>query len=355
MSDLHITVNKAEPDGVSPLLTAIVDDLTNSGAKLVYADWLEEHGDTTRADFLRRYVEAFKTMKVEDFPSLDIAPPEWVRMTGATLVRAIADQGLSEDRDKLLKLAMPALLYEAAENDSAGFASDDQIPLGGTKMWGRPDLPPGAIWPKQKDCNSFYMPDSGIEPETNCSFVAQLNFADFQGTQASRFMPASGLLSIFSCAEIESIGMVEGYVIYTPDTSNLVRLDPPADLHPDTAFSEQDEANAMYGARKLTLSETLELPSPGGESPFDVLKMGYSDERYDKIFQVKEDAKAGELDSILGFTRPTSGDDPLPGAEWCKLICIENSIEMKLHFCIKTSDLQAANFSNVALAWVDFD
>ncbi|MEZ6121537.1 MAG: hypothetical protein R3C49_00020 [Planctomycetaceae bacterium] len=60
------------------------------------------------------------------------------------------------------------------------------------------------------------------------------------------------------------------------------------------------------------------------------------------------------LTSIGGFTRSTTGDDPLPDEEYGKLICIENSIGQRLHFCIRRDDLAAGNFDHVALAWVDF-
>ncbi len=359
MTDSHVSITRAAASAEErAFLDAIVDDLNDAGRKLVYADWLEEHGDSVRATFLRKSVAAAKTMEVDDFP--DMPPQEqaslsWVRITGQPLERGMAAHGLAEHREALMKLAMPALLYETEPGERAGFAIDDQIPLGGTKFYGRPDLPPGAVWPRQKDCNSFYDPDSGIDPETYCSFVAQLNFADFAGTQAARFMPSQGLLSFFSCAEIESIGMVDAYVVYTPDTSNLVRMEPPRELIFDEDGFSEDEANEIIDAHRLSLSETLDIPSPGSESPFEAVKMPYSDARYSNIYQVKEDAMAGDLDSILGFTRPTSGDDPLPGAGWCKLLCVDNSIEMKLHFCIKTDDLKAAKFDEVELAWVDFD
>ena len=38
-------------------LGAILSDFANDSLRLVYADWLEEHGDQRRADYLRKAVE----------------------------------------------------------------------------------------------------------------------------------------------------------------------------------------------------------------------------------------------------------------------------------------------------------
>src|SRR5262245_17450169 len=39
------------------LLQAILDTPDDDGLRLVYADWLEEHGDASRAEFIRVQVE----------------------------------------------------------------------------------------------------------------------------------------------------------------------------------------------------------------------------------------------------------------------------------------------------------
>src|SRR5260370_29053710 len=41
----------------APLLQAILDAPDDDGLRLIYADWLEEHGDAARAEFIRVQVE----------------------------------------------------------------------------------------------------------------------------------------------------------------------------------------------------------------------------------------------------------------------------------------------------------
>ena len=358
--DSHLEIQPATTlNGEQELLAAVIQDLNNDAAKLVYADWLEEHSDS-RAQFLREYVAASQTMDAAAFPAIDSIPEryaDWAHMIGCSFSRALsqqsqaftnAGQDVKQLREQLLNAAVPSLLYKTEDEWTAaadGLEIDATIPIGGTKLFGLPDLPPGTVWPKQKDCNSFYDKDSGIDPETDCSFVGQINFEEFAQTQLGQFLPASGLLSIFSCAEIESIGMVDGYVIYSPDTNNLVRMEVPTD--------EFDEANQPIDAQRLSFSETLEFPFVDDESPFPYLKFTYDDPAYDLLGDLLD--HPDHLEAVGGFTRPTSGGDPLPGAEWMKLICVQNSIEMMLHFCIRRDDLAKADFSNVALAWVDFD
>src|SRR5687767_9906673 len=46
------------PDGREPFLRAIEDAPDDDAPRLVYADWLEEHGDEPRAELIRLQVEA---------------------------------------------------------------------------------------------------------------------------------------------------------------------------------------------------------------------------------------------------------------------------------------------------------
>ena len=353
----HFQIHRAtESEQELTFLSKIADNLNDHSSKLVYADWLDEQGDTERASFIRKTVAAIESGDAGAFPDLDAFPKSWVQATGAPLSKAILEQGeAAEHHDVILSHAIPCLNYESDKDYDWGadMTLDESIPVGATKVFGLPDLPSGTQWPKQKDCNSFYDPGSGIDPETYCSFVCQINFADFAGTQAARWMPERGLLSIFSCSEIESIGMVDGLVIFTPDIASLEPMVPPMSLIEGS--EDEDEANVVRDAMKIEFTEGFDIPAAGSESPFPFFKREYGEGIYDELYTIRDEIGTGELDRIMGFTRPTSGDDPLPGAEYCKLICISNTIEMKLHFCIKRDDLKAGRFDNVELAWVDFD
>ncbi len=356
MSNPNLTIARAATiPGEEAFLGKLVDDLSDKASKLIYADWLEEHGDASRAAALRQYEQAFHSMKPEDFPDLSVLPGSWARVTGMALVQRIAQHDLAAHRDEILKLAKPALVIKAdmmdyffqVDGDDAWADCDPSTPLGSSKIFGLPDLPVGTNWPRQRDCNCNFDDDSSIDPDTACSFVAQLNFADFAGTQAYRWMPKSGLLSFFSCAEIESIGMTDCYVTYQKDTSNLVRLAAPAEL-------EDDEANRILSSLAWTVEEVLDIPQVGDGSPFPLLKRAYDDPLRARLNLLRESAEEVR-DTILGYTYETSGDDPLPGAEWLSLICLQNTLEQRLHFAIRAEHLKQAKFDEVRTVWIDFD
>ena len=346
----HVHVETACPSqGEAILLQSVIDNLMDADVKHVYSDWLDEHGAGDRAAFMRQAATAFESMRIEDFPDLADHPRSWVNMTGARLLRAMAAAGLGELRDDLLPIAKPALRFEFVEDHSPELEYDSQVPLGGTKIFGLPDMPIGTVWPRQRDCKSLYDPSSGIDPDLPCGFVCQLNLADLAGTQFGRRMPTAGLLSIFSCSEFESIGMTDALVLFTPDGSNLARLEPPEEL-------ADDEANQILDAQRgLRIHEVLELPTPSTESKFPQVQWSYSDPRSEPYDQMLEEADSASVLGIGGFTRPTSGDSCLPGQDFCRLICIDNTVEIRLHFVINEAELAAGHFDNVACWWIDFD
>ena len=345
----HLTVETACPSADEAiLLQAVIDDRMDTDAKHVYADWLDEHGDSGRASFMRQTATAFESMKIEDFPTLDNLPRSWVNMIGARLLRAIA-AGLGELRDQLLPISKPALRFEFEADADPELEHDSEIEVGGTKIFGLPDLPPGTPWPRQRDCKHLYDPDSGIDPNLPCGFVCQLNLADLAGTQFGRGMPDTGLLSVFSCSEIEEIGMTDTLVMYTADVTNLVRHSAPEEL-------EDDEANQILDAQRgLRLYEALELPTPSQESKFPQVQWSYDDPRSDPYDRMLEEADSDSVCGIGGFTRPTSGDSYLPGQDFCRLICIDNTLEIRLHFVINEAELAAGNFDSAQCWWIDFD
>lgn len=346
----HVHVESAKlSNEEASLLQQVIDNRMDDEAKLVYADWLDEHGERIHAAFLRDCVTSFQTMNPEDFPDFDDVPRSWANMIGAPMMKAIATHGFSELRDELLKVTKPALRFSFEPSSDSGLTRDASIPIGGTKIFGLPDLPPGTAWPRQRDCNALYDADSGIEPELPCSFVCQINVAELAGTQFGRGLPDQGLISVFSCSEIDSIGMTDTLVLFTPDVSNLARLEAPPEL-------EEDEANAIFDAvGDLKMHEVLELPPPSDSGAFEVVRFPYSDERYDRFWSLLEEIDSDDRTGIGGFTRPTTGDNDLPDADHCKLICIDNTIEIRLHFCISEAELAAGNVQNVECCWIDFD
>lgn len=350
MPDSVTIHHAAQLPGEESVLATIVDDLTSTAKLGVYADWLKENGDEERATFVRQYASALESG--EGFPDSSDLPRAWLGITGALLVQACCENGLTDERMTLLELAKPSLRFESSSWDTSPLENDD-YPVGATKKFGVPDLPKGMSWPRQADCKALFIPDSGIEPTKLCFFVAQINCKDLERTQLAPYFPKAGLISVFSCTCLDQ-GNIDAHVIYSPDTSLLVRMEAPAEL-------EDDEANELANPVNFEFTETLELPYPHDESPFEQIRWGpqwASDDERPKAAAaelVLETIGCNSLSSIGGFTTPTSGDDPLPGIEWCKLICIETSSGSSLHFCIRYDDLASCDFDSVRLVWTDWD
>lgn len=329
-------------------LASVLQDLTNTSALGIYADWLEDQGDEDRSLFVRSYSQSLQSGS--DFPEPADFPIAWLDIIGYRIAKACCENSLADERFHLLKLAQPALKFDE-ESDYPDDLQEDTFPVGASKRFGLPDLPEGTAWPRQKDCTATYDPESGIEPETPCGFVAQINCQDLEGTLLGQHFPSHGLISIFACGEFEEIGMYDGLVTFTPDTSTLVRMEAPAELIGD----EADEANRLAEPEAFQFTECLELPDPGAESCFEQIRWGYDDPRSDHFEKVREAVDQQSLHSIGGFTQATSGDDPFPDQDWCKLIAIQAATESRFHFCIKKDALKAGDFSNTNLVWIDFD
>lgn len=157
-------------DGEREWLAAVVTDLRDDAPKLVYADWLEEHGDARRARFLRLFVEAARSMDPDAFPKARGLPEEWLELIGFRLVERIADD---EERHpellvRVLRLARPALRMKKGGRS---------VPAGASKIGGLPDLPPGFPWPLGRDCRAIYNDDTAGE-ERLAGFLAQIDLAE---------------------------------------------------------------------------------------------------------------------------------------------------------------------------------
>ncbi len=99
-----------------------------------------------------------------------------------------------------------------------GRTYDDDLPLGASRMGGRPDLPPGEPWPSRDGWP--------------LSFIVQVDLAT---VDTGGILPADGLLSLFYDAVDMPWGREEGdedgtVVLWTPPGTPLERRDFPDDL-----------------------------------------------------------------------------------------------------------------------------
>ncbi|UXM95304.1 YwqG family protein [Bartonella sp. HY329] len=115
----------------------------------------------------------------------------------AKLDAAIKASGLSEKRDTIHALAMPAI--RMIEN---GEADED---IGQSRIGGGPDLAPDTLWPR--DSQGFYY-----------NFLAQINLADIVDNQD--YLPQQGLISLFYGNDGD-----DWHVMFNVDYYNFIRHD----------------------------------------------------------------------------------------------------------------------------------
>jgi uncharacterized protein (TIGR02996 family) len=315
----------------------VSSNLLDDDAKLVYADWLEERGDA-RGEFLRKYVQAARSLKPSEFPSTKGLPEEWLELIGFRLVERIAKAGFAELKEPALRLARPALRMKKKK------ASDNKIPVGASKIGGLPDLPSDFPWPPGGDCHAIYNDDTG-GTERLAGFLAQVSLAEIANTQAASILPKTGVLSFFCFQDMENdnpdaVGVMAAYF---PDAAKLVRTEPPDEL---------TEGNETMPSQRLTFEETLDLPEQTFDGPWTDELRPIKGKDYDEVL---DHFRSLNFENMLGYGRATSGGDPTPNKESRHLILLTNAAECRLHIQIPQKELAAHNFGPITLAWVDFD
>jgi len=110
---------------------------------------------------------------------LPIRDPEELR-------EVLTARGLERVRDRLMALALPAIAIELEECD------EDSLPVGASKIGGRPDMPLDAAWPTTGDAP--------------LQFLAQIALAHTAPHDAEGALPHEGLLQFFYDAEEQPWG-----------------------------------------------------------------------------------------------------------------------------------------------------
>ncbi len=182
---------------------------------------------------LRRYLRQHATGQVRGRE-----PSELVADSRDVIVAAAASAGIGPDA--LLDLARPAVFVDSLPPPS-------RVPLGATRLGGRPDLPTGSVWPSR-----------GGEPLT---FLAQLRCDELSAVLPDPRLPDSGLLSFFAQLGYGHTPIdATALVIHTPQ-SQLRRLSWPQALPP----TQRLEVAAVSFRPGLTLPDWSELDELLGE------------------------------------------------------------------------------------------
>jgi len=308
--------------GEADILASVLADQSDDTAKLVYADWLQEHDDP-RGKLLRDSVTAFRAGKKLPFTK-KVAKP-WLDLVGLTLYGKLLTHDFTAHANNILRLARPAVTFESAR------AVDLKLMVTASKFGGRPDMPEGVAWPA---CDG-----------QSLTFLAQFNLNDLTKSVVCRKLPSHGLLSVFSLYnedggndDFDAKGSWR--VFYFPEDADFAYVPFPSDL---------DEGGLP--ACRLTFAETLTLPE--------------EDSPWRKEIGLGEDVDAWEIyreyiagygngHQLLGYPSIIQGD--MLGKKTMRhLLTLGGDENMgwqwgdggKLYFTMSETDLKAKRFEGV--------
>lgn len=165
---------------------------------------------------------------------------------------------------------------------------DAHIPLGASKLGGRPDLAAGVSWPRLRG--------------TPHALVCQLNLADLSPLDPHRLLPEDGLLSFFYDLHANVSGskpadMGGWHVAFTRTGSRMERLDFPTEL---ASFMR-------FRALPLTPSPELTLPGLGAH---DLNPWGLDEDEARAYFAASYDYVHEKplVHRIFGYAQPIQSD-----------------------------------------------
>lgn len=334
-------------------LRDVVADFARSSPKDAYANWLESQGDLVRAKFMRDYANAYRALDLMLMPDLSLVPALWSRIVGASMLKSMLEFINPTNReqlrvlvDRIFGLVRPSLsmCYDERNDADPTYVP----PIGGSFLFGYPDLPTGTAWPTFSDCLTFTVGDWDFPGDDPCCFIGQINFSDIAGAVVANRLPSNGLLSFFANIETEEYGTFSICVKRTSLPTELVRKTPPTNTRAD---------NLPVTARKLMLTEQLSLPDYA-DSPWEN-QLGL-DEFGDLVLRIyKKAGAAGCTDWHLGFfghLHGTTGGDPSPDCEHLRFASIRVSADAGIaHLAIRESDLGECRTETLKYVWLDWD
>ncbi len=112
----------------------------------------------------------------------------------------------------------------------------EAVPLGGSKIGGRPHLPGSFVWPG------------------DLAFVAQINFAECKPFDTADVLPSAGIMYLFSTCE-------EGDLVEVDDDAYVVRYyaGPSSDLTVADLPDELDATEGQFVERRMRFSSSYVL------------------------------------------------------------------------------------------------
>jgi uncharacterized protein (TIGR02996 family) len=280
-------------------ITALVANMADEAPRLIYADWLEERGDS-RVTYVRDLASAISRLRSGTrLPESTSHPRSWTNMLGVPLFEGIVELDLEDVREEVLRLAKPIVSIETE------VADDDQIPVGASRFGGYPDLPNDVEWPA---CAHGPL-----------GFLGQINLADLNLTQVGHTLPRNGLLSIFAYQDYET-GYQPGTGPPVPNDTRIIWSSNEKSLATRAAPPNLgNNGNGILPVCSLKFVETWDLPDIEDNFPpdcEDAIKKLRTADRSEKVHQLR--CKLHDMGHhLMGYSfHSRCPSDPSPGLDW---------------------------------------
>lgn len=252
---------------------------------------------------------------------------------------------------------------------------EDEIPIGKSKVGGKPDLPDTVEWVTETneevaiEKKFLFIPKKTKRLVTKpLSFIAQINLSEVSGLDEENLLPKTSILYFFYSAEQEAWGFdikdrnKFKVLYYNGDLASLRRIDFPGDLG----------ENGRYTPCRLISRQEISLPSEESDA-----YQHFSEEEMEDFYEYVQGEETtnkllGYADAIQGEMElecelvtnglycgdPSGFNDPrakklAPNAkDWRLLLQIDSNEECnmmfgdagRLYFWIKKEDLLHKNF-----------
>lgn len=161
-------------------------------------------------------------------------------------LRSIPTHVSQASKDFLIQSIQPAIGIKTNK------VEESALPIGCSKIGGKPDLPPNFQWP-------LYI----NEP---LAFCAQYNCLEISAFDKKGMLPSKGMLYVFICIDTSRSGFLNrkgSYrVIYTEENKNLIR----------TSFPDDYFAGGVFDPAKIIFFQYFTLPDDENYKVIDVRK-----------------------------------------------------------------------------------
>jgi uncharacterized protein YwqG len=175
--------------------------------------------------------------------------------------------------------------------------TQDDIPVGQSKIGGQPDLPESFSWFTETNTITtkklwIFGKDTEQTITKSLSFIAQINLSEISQFDSENLLPKNGILYFFYSDEQDAWGFdikdqnKFKILYFDGDLTTLKRIDFPEDLQ-----------NSRFKPCSITAKQEISLPSYGYDLYND---FNFTDDEADNFYEkVYED---GNLNKLLGYS-----------------------------------------------------